>query len=219
MSHELRTPLTGVIGFSNLLETDVVGSTSGPQKEMLARIQTSSWHLIAIIDEILTFSRAEAGKLEAHPMPIDVVEAVREVLRMVEARAGELGLELSLEEKGDRIQISTDPGKLRQILVNLIGNAIKYTPTGSVLVLVDSSLSDWVAIRVSDTGPGIEPSQRERIFEPFTQIDGSLSRSTGGAGLGLAICRRLAQLLGGEVILESSTDAGSTFTLRLQKTR
>ena len=219
MSHELRTPLTGVIGFSNLLETDVVGSTSGPQKEMLARIQTSSWHLVGIIDEILTFSRAESGKLEVHATATDLVEVAREVLRIVEPQANDHGLRLSLEETGERLEISTDRGKVRQILINLVGNAVKYTPTGSVTVLIDTTESDWAAVHVSDTGPGIGAHLRELIFEPFTQVDGSHTRATGGAGLGLAICRRLAELIGGEVTLESTIGAGSTFTLRLPKTR
>ena len=215
MSHELRTPLTGVIGFSNLLETDVVGSTSVPQKEILSRIQASSWHLVGIIDEILTFSRAEAGKLEVHATPTNVVEMTREVIRMVEPQAAERGIRISLDEWGDRMELSTDRGKLRQIVLNLIGNAVKYTHQGSITVAVDTRDPEWSSISVQDTGPGIPAEMQEIIFEPFTQVDSSHTRSTGGAGLGLAISRRLSRLLGGDVTLESSLDAGSTFTLRL----
>ena len=217
MSHELRTPLTGVIGFSSLLETDVVGSTSVMQKEMLARIQASSWHLVSIIDEILTFSRAEAGKLEVHAELVDPVEAVREVLRIVEPQAIKRDLSLSLEEAGDRSPLLTDRGKLRQILLNLVGNAVKYTPTGSISVVVDTSRPRSTFIHVRDTGPGIPVDLRELIFEAFTQVDSSNTRSTGGAGLGLAICRRLARLLGGDVTLECAMGGGSTFTLRLPR--
>jgi len=217
MSHELRTPLTGVIGFSNLLETDVIGSTSLPQKEMLARIQASSWHLVSIIDEILTFSRADAGKLEIHASPTDIVETAREVLGIVEPQAAERGLNLSLEERGDRAIVSTDRGKLRQILLNMIGNAVKYTTDGSVTIVVDTTESNSVSIHVRDTGPGIDVEKQELIFEPFTQIDSSHTRSTGGAGLGLAICRRLAQLLDGDVTVTSALGRGSTFTLRLPR--
>ena len=216
MSHELRTPLTGVIGYADLLESEVFGPVSAKQHEALSRIKATSWHLVAVIDEILTLSRAEAGKVEVRSEPVDVAEIAFEVVRTLEPEATREGLDLRLrDDGGEPALVWTDPGKVRQILLNLIGNAIRYTRQGEVTIEVGRSAPGWLTVDVRDTGPGIAPEDQERVFGSFTQVDGSLTRSAGGTGLGLAISRRLAQLLGGDIALQSTPGEGSTFTLLL----
>lgn len=217
MSHELRTPLTAVIGHTDLLESEVFGPVTAKQQEALARIKASSWHLVAIIDEILTLSRAEAGKEEVRWAAVDLAEITQDVIGITEPKASADGLVLRLESADEPLPAWTDPGKVRQIVINLVGNAIKYTRQGEVTVQVNDSASEWLQIHVRDTGPGIAPEDQERVFEAFTQLDSSLTRGGEGTGLGLAICRRLARLLGGEIMLQSTPGEGSTFTLRLPR--
>jgi PAS domain S-box-containing protein len=215
MSHELRTPLTGVVGFADLLETQVLGPVNTRQRESLARIKTSSWHLIGIIDEILTLSRAEAGNEQVRSVETDVTELTRDVVRIVEPQATERGLGFDCSGLDSAAIVSTDPGKVRQILINLVGNAVKYTRTGRVDIRLDRAEPGVLLVHVRDTGPGIATEDLERIFEPFTQLDSSHTRPGGGTGLGLAICRRLARMLGGDVTVVSTPGQGSTFTFRL----
>jgi PAS domain S-box-containing protein len=217
MSHELRTPLSGVIGYADLLESEVFGPVSARQREALGRIKAASWHLVSVIDEILTLSRAEAGKVEVRAEEVDVAGIAAEVVGTLESEAAREGLDLRFHDAGRPSRVSTDQGKVRQILLNLLGNAIRYTRKGEVTVEVDRSAREWIAIHVRDTGPGIAPEDQERIFESFTQVDSSLTRTAGGTGLGLAIARRLAQLLGGDVALRSTPGEGSTFSLLLPR--
>jgi PAS domain S-box-containing protein len=215
MSHELRTPLSGVIGFADLMETEVLGPTTSRQQESLASIKASAWHLIGIIDEILTLSRADAGVEAVRWQDADLAELVREVVRTAWPRAAERGLELTSVGAAEPAPFRTDPGKLRQILINLVGNAVKYTDEGQVTVRLDRSAPDALRVQVEDTGAGIPAPELERIFEPFTQVDSTLTREATGTGLGLAICRRLARLMGGDVTVVSRVGEGSTFTLTL----
>ena len=215
MSHELRTPLTGVIGFVDVLETGVLGPTNEKQRDALSRIRASSWHLASIIEEILSFSRVEAGKEEVHYGEVDLAEVAREVVRMLQTQADSKGLSLHLEETDAALVCETDRLKVRQILLNLTGNSLKFTDTGSVVVRLERSGSAWIELQVRDTGPGIRPEDQERIFEPFTQVDGSHTRSGTGTGLGLAISRDLARLLGGDISVQSAPGEGSRFTVRL----
>jgi two-component system, chemotaxis family, CheB/CheR fusion protein len=217
MSHELRTPLTGVLGFAELLEREVLGPMSEQQRTALVRIKACSWHLVGIIDEILTFSRVEAGKEELHKEEVDLAKVAREVVEVVGMQADARGLELRLEPPGGAVVVRTDPGKVRQVLLNLVGNAVRYTASGSVAVEIDQSEPEWLQIHVRDTGLGIAAEDQERIFEPFTQLDSSHTRTGGGTGLGLAICRRLGRLLEGEVSLSSVVGQGSVFSLRIPR--
>jgi PAS domain S-box-containing protein len=215
MSHELRTPLTGVIGFADLLETEVLGPMTGQQQDSLSRIKASAWHLIGIIDEILTLSRVEAGSEEVRVEEVDVAEVIRDVVRILEPQAVARGLNIQLDGVVEVARIRTDAGKVRQVLINLVSNAVKYTREGNITVRVDRDGVSRLEVHVRDTGPGIAPENLERIFEPFTQVDASHTRVASGTGLGLAICRRLARLLGGDVLVRSEPGAGSTFTLQL----
>jgi PAS domain S-box-containing protein len=217
MSHELRTPLTAVIGFTDLLDTGVLGELTDQQRGPLKRISSSAWGLVQIIDEILTFSRADAGREQVRPASVEVVDLVRSAVDMLEPEAGRNGLTLSLEHEVPGITIHSDAGKIRQIVVNLVGNAVKFTECGEVRVAVLPWGGDGVEVRVTDTGPGIPPEQQDRIFEPFTQLDQTSTRVKGGTGLGLTVCRRLARLLGGEIAVESAAGRGSTFSLVLPR--
>jgi signal transduction histidine kinase len=214
MSHELRTPLNGMIGYAELLLTEVTGPLPEVQKGPVRRIKAGAWHLLGIIEEILTFARVEAGKEEVHLDNVDVVQLSRDgaALLLPQATAKRLDLRMSLPP--EPIVVQTDPGKLRQILLNLIGNAVKFTSEGEVELRVWKN-DDSVFFVVRDTGPGIPLKELDRVFEPFTQIDQSRTRTQGGTGLGLPVSRKLAHLLGGEVMLESQLGEGSSFTLQL----
>jgi PAS domain S-box-containing protein len=214
ISHELRTPLTAVIGYSDLLETGVLGELQEPQKQPLSRIRHSAWHLVELIDEILSFSRAEAGKEQVRLQETDAADVVGSVVSLLEPEATRRGVRLNGHVPVPA-RVITDSGKLRQIVMNLVGNAVKFTDQGEVSVLIETSDGGSITIRVRDTGPGIPPDQLEHIFEPFTQCDQEHTREKGGAGLGLAVSRRLARLLGGDVHVESVPGLGSTFSLTL----
>ncbi len=216
MSHELRTPLTAVIGLSDLLGTEVVGPMTERQKDMLGRIKASAWHLVTIIDEILTFSRTDAGKAEVQLEVVDVAEIVAGVAGMLRPESEARGLELVVLGTDQPLPAITDGGKLRQIIVNLVGNAIKYTEQGRVDVTLEADEAE-IRTHVGDTGVGIPCERLDEIFEPFVQLERPPQGRGGGAGLGLAICRRLARLLGGDVSVESTPGQGSTFTLRLPR--
>ncbi len=216
ISHELRTPLTAVIGLADLLRREVVGSVTEKQRKHLDRISASAWHLVAIIDEILTFTRSEAGKEEPRLASVDVAAVARSVVEMLLPEAETRGLALRLGGAEAPLPAITDEGKLRQILVNLLGNAVRYTDRGGIDLTL-AARPEWLEVRVHDTGVGIPAARLEDIFKPFVQVDGSSRRKRGGTGLGLAICRRLARLLGGDIGVESEPGAGSTFTLHLPR--
>jgi PAS domain S-box-containing protein len=216
MSHELRTPLGGVIGFADLLEAGVLGPMTDRQQEALTRIKTSSWHLVGIIDEILALARVEAGKEDINVADVDVAQIVQEVIPILEPQAAVKNLAFHAQGMNRPCTICTDPGKLRQILINLGGNAVKYTESGSISIELACN-ADHISIHVRDTGKGIEPGDHDRIFEPFTQVDSSYTRDSSGVGLGLAISRRFARLLGGDVTVSSQPGRGSCFTLALPR--
>jgi len=212
MSHELRTPLGAIIGYSDLLETEVIGPLSERQKEHMRRMKMGAWHLLGIIEEILTFSRLDAGREPVHAERVDPARIAADAVAMVEPQAQQKGLELRVHLPAQAPEISTDAGKLRQVLVNLLGNAVKFTDRGEVSLRMWSD-PEVLYVEVSDTGPGIPPEYLERIFEPFTQVDSSHTRVKGGTGLGLPVSRRLARLLGGELEVASTPGQGSRFTV------
>ncbi|HEX7119529.1 MAG TPA: ATP-binding protein [Longimicrobiales bacterium] len=217
MSHELRTPLTAVLGYADLLASEVSGALNERQREHINRIQQSALHLITIIDEILIFARTEAGKEEVRVATVDAAAIARDVAALLEPEANAKGIVLRTAKLDAPFPLDTDGGKLRQVLANLVGNAVKFTDHGEVVLELDASAADRVEFRVRDSGPGIPEDQHERIFEPFTQLDGSSTREKGGTGLGLTVCRRLTALLGGAVTVDSRPGAGSTFTVILPR--
>jgi signal transduction histidine kinase len=242
VSHELRTPLNAIVGFVDLLRDGVYGDLTARQAPPVERIAASATHLRHLVDQVLDIAKIAAGRLEVHSETIVLRPFVLNVVGELEPLITERGLNLSIAVGASLPRVRTDPTHLRQILVNLIGNAIKYTPAGGIAIRArmagvtattdvrrpspeDPTLlarspdrrKAWIALQVIDTGIGIAPSDQERIFDEFEQVNaGSRTDSMErGTGLGLAISRRLARLLGGEISVESQPGKGSTFTVWL----
>ena len=217
VSHEIRTPMTAILGYTELL-----GDPETPdddRTEYLGIIRRNGDHLVAVINDVLDLSKIEAGKLVVEPIPCSPFEVVAEVTSLMRWRAEEKGLAFELTYRSPLPEtITTDPTRVRQILINLIGNAIKFTAAGSVRVDVGfqpGAPRPRIVFAVLDTGIGLDAEEQARIFEAFTQADASTTRRFGGTGLGLAISKRLAEMLAGEVAVESTPGRGSTFSLAI----
>jgi signal transduction histidine kinase len=215
MSHELRTPLNAIAGYAQLLSMGVRGPITTEQRTDLTRIEQSQRHLLGLINDVLEFARIEAGRMEYHVGPVPVVELLSELEDFVRPQLRDRELEFECDQPANDVVVSADPDKARQILLNLLSNAVKFTPTKGRIDVRCRQLDGRVLIRVSDTGVGIAPDRLESIFEPFVQAHRTLTASTGGVGLGLAISRDLARAMGGDVRVESKVGEGSTFTLDL----
>ena len=215
MSHELRTPLNAIGGYAELLELGVSGPVTAQQREHLERIRRSQQHLLGIINDILNFSRIEAGQLTYDLGPVPLREAVQSVAHMIAPQAAAKNLHLEASDCPADVVARADRSKLEQILLNLLSNAVKFTDPGGRITLSCRRAERQISIRVSDTGVGIPDDQTEAIFEPFVQVGRSLTNLREGTGLGLAISRDLARAMGGDVMVESDVGVGSTFTLLL----
>ncbi|HEX6558025.1 MAG TPA: ATP-binding protein [Longimicrobiales bacterium] len=214
MSHELRTPLNAILGYAELLELGVAGSVTKQQRQQLERITASAWHLLTVIEEILTFSRVEAGREEVRLETVNLADLVDEAAAMVEPAAERKNLDFVVETPPADAMLRTDRGKVRQILLNLLSNAVKFTDAGRVECVCEIRPAG-VVFRVTDTGQGIAPEHCDRVFDPFWQAMQGATRKAGGTGLGLTVSRQLAQLLGGDVTLQSALGKGTTFTVTL----
>ncbi len=220
MSHEIRSPLTAIMGFAELL----LDRSTPPEEQRahLATIHRNGEHLLALINDILDISKVEAGKLEIERLDCAPVELLEDVRALMTAKLREKKLVLGIDyETQIPRRIHTDPVRLRQILVNLVGNAIKFTEFGGIRMAVGflaagAERPARLYVRVSDTGIGMTPEQLGRLFQPFVQADASTTRRFGGTGLGLSIARRLAQMLGGDIRAESQAGKGSTFTVEIE---
>ena len=218
MSHEIRTPMTAILGYADVLREESEGSEwAARHADSLDVISRNGHHLLAVINDILDISKIEAGRMTVERLPVDPAQLLHDTLQLLRPRATERGL--ALEAKLDPAlpaRMLSDPLRLRQILVNLIGNSIKFTERGGVTVVVrHDAIAHRIEFVVRDTGIGMSPEQLARVFEPFEQADSSLTRRYGGSGLGLPISRRLARMLGGTLDATSTPGGGSTFALAL----
>jgi signal transduction histidine kinase/CheY-like chemotaxis protein len=211
MSHEIRTPLAAIIGYAELIADE--GDNTAAHAEMAGTIRRNGEHLLALVGDILDLSKIEAGRVEIERIPTDPVACVRDVIDLLSPEATRRDLTLQFDVGPDMpAAVGLDPTRFRQVVLNLVGNAIKFTEEGGVAVRLDHHAgSNRLEVAVTDTGIGIEPARRARIFEPFRQADGSTTRRFGGTGLGLSISRRLCELLGGGLSLDSTPGMGSTF--------
>jgi signal transduction histidine kinase len=215
MSHELRTPLQAALGFSQLVRSGLYGPVNEEQIGILGRVERSQTHLVRLIDDILDFARLEAGRVRMDVELVPLREVVAELAPLVEPQARKKNIELSLLPPPDSISVRGDRHRLKQILVNLVGNAIKFTADGGTIRLDASADTDLATIRVVDSGVGIPADRLSAIFEPFVQVDEGHTRAHSGVGLGLAISRDLARAMGGDLTVESTLGVGSTFSVQL----
>jgi signal transduction histidine kinase len=214
MSHEFRTPLNAILGYTHMLLQGVSGDISESQRRSLTRIDSNSRHLLALINDILDITRIEAGRMPLHPSTFSVQQLVQEVMAELEPIIKRSNLEVSRRLPRTLPQLRSDRQKIKQIVVNLLSNALKFTHEGSVRISASYRTRDrMVLLSITDSGVGIAPGDQAKVFEDFRQLDNSPARGYGGTGLGLAICRRLAVMLGGTIELESEPGRGSTFTL------
>jgi signal transduction histidine kinase len=221
-SHDVKNPLGAADSYAQLLEDGLLGELSRKQKESVERIRRSIHASLRLIHDLLELARVEAGHLEVECVPTDIAQAAREVAEdfRAQAEAAGLALEVRLPEP---LRADTNPIRIRQVLGNLLSNAVKYTSEGRVAITAELRWNDdgkrpgtWVAIRVTDTGPGISEEKQEKIFQEFTRLDPDAPH---GAGVGLAISRRIARMLGGDITVESEEGRGSGFTLWLPRSQ
>jgi signal transduction histidine kinase len=217
MSHELRTPLNAISGYVDVLDLEIHGPLSAEQHASLARIGANQRHLLTLINDILSFAQLEAGRIAFDVRPLSAMELVASVESLVAPQAAARGVSYATEPCDPALCLRGDAERMRQILLNLVGNAIKFTPAGGRVVLSCDADERWVHLRVRDTGVGIAPAEQERIFDPFQQVGRRLSSPTEGVGLGLAISRDLARAMEGELSVESAPGEGSTFTVRIPR--
>ncbi len=219
MSHELRTPLNAIGGYAQLLQLGIGGPVSAEQREQLERIQRSQHHLLGIINDILNFSRVEAGQVTYELALFEASEVIEAVAPMVALQAQAKRIRLKVAECSESIVAMADRAKVEQVLLNLLSNAVKFTPEDGEIEIDCGMTEDHMWISVTDTGIGIPAEQMETIFAPFVQVGRSLANPKEGAGLGLAISRNLTRAMHGDLKVESVQGAGSTFTLHLPRAR
>ena len=215
VSHELRTPLNSIIGFSGVLQKNLQQRLSNRDLEYLGKINRNGKHLLGLINNILELAKTETGKLHPVIRPLDPVRLVSEVVEMLQPQASAKQLYLELDIDQPPGEISSDADKFEQILVNLIGNAIKFTHQGGVTIYLDTTADHHLQIDIEDTGIGIAEEQLHFIFEPFRQADSGINRRYEGTGLGLTIARNLVTLLNGTITVDSHPGVGSRFRMRL----
>jgi PAS domain S-box-containing protein len=214
MSHELRTPLNSIIGFTGVLLMGRVGPLNEEQVKQLGMVKGSAQHLLALVNDVLDLSKIEAGQLKVEKAPFDVRRVLEQAIRALRPQAERKGLSLVAELSPNVGMLVGDSRRFEQILLNLLSNAVKFTDAGRITV-VCSPRDGWLVTSVADTGIGIRPEELTGLFRPFQQLESGISRRYEGTGLGLSICRRLLDLLGGDIAAESEPGKGSTFTFRL----
>ena len=213
MSHELRTPLNAIIGFSQVLKEQMYGDLNAKQADYVDDVLSSGQHLLNLINDILDLAKVEAGRMELQPTTFDLPEVFETAVSMVRERATRQGLRLTMAVDPSVGRLEADERKVKQILFNLLTNAVKFTPAGGQVTLAASVVDDQIEISVRDTGVGITAEDQERIFEEFYQV--GLAKTQEGTGLGLALTRRLVEVHHGRLSVESELGVGSTFTVML----
>jgi signal transduction histidine kinase len=219
VSHDLRTPLNAIIGYADLLDEGIPVALPPQSRQSVQRMRTSARHLMYLLNELLAFARLDGGSEPPRLAPCDVCAVAREVAVVMERLAQERGLTFRLCVPDTPVDAETDADKLRQVLLNLVGNAVKYTARGEVEMKVQPESAERVQIAIRDTGPGIAPEHLEQIFEPFWQVDRTQRTLGGGTGLGLSVVRRTLELLGGDIRVESALGEGSTFVVSVPRTQ
>ena len=218
MSHELRTPLNAIIGLTEMMVKNAARFGTEKALEPLRRVNAAGTHLLSLINEILDLSKIEAGKLELNPESVNLPRLIDEVVGTAGQLAEKNKNHLIVEAQGNVGALNADPMRLKQILLNLLSNACKFTKEGEVALRVRKVVADgrdWVELAVADTGIGMTAEQQTKLFQDFTQADSLTARRYGGTGLGLAISRKLARMMGGDVTVTSEPGKGSVFTVRL----
>jgi two-component system, NarL family, sensor histidine kinase BarA len=217
-SHELRNPLNIIINCVRIVREGMCDDRE-EELEFLKRADDTAIHLLGIINDILDISKIEAGKLSVSLKPIDLTQILKDVINIQSVNIQKKGLQLNIPQLEDTIPVNADSAKLKQVLLNIIGNATKFTEEGSITISIDIQESDnkaEVFIKVKDTGIGIDPAQQSKLFRPFVMVDDANARKFGGTGLGLAISRNLMELMGGTITLESQgSNLGTTITMTL----
>jgi signal transduction histidine kinase len=214
MSHELRTPLNAILGYTELIIDKIYGDVPENIQEVLERVEKNGRHLLGLINDVLDLSKIEAGQLVLSLNDYSMQEVVHTVFTAVESLAAEKNLELKISVSSDLAYGKGDEQRISQVLLNLVGNAIKFTEKGEVRVEATAS-NDTFVVSVSDTGPGLSEADQQGIFEEFHQVDGSSTRKKGGTGLGLSIAKRIVELHGGRIWVESTLGKGSIFWFTL----
>ena len=217
MSHELRTPLNAIIGLTEMMVTNAARFGTEKAHEPLQRVNRAGTHLLGLINQVLDLSKIEAGKLELNPQVVQLMPLIDEVIGTARQLAEQNKNQLAVDTPADLGTLTVDPMRLRQILLNLLSNACKFTKEGEVKLRASraSNGRHWIELSVSDTGIGMTPEQQAKLFEEFAQADKTTAQRFGGTGLGLAITRKLARMMGGDVTVASEPGKGSVFTLRL----
>jgi signal transduction histidine kinase len=217
MSHELRTPLNAIIGLTEMIVTNVAKFGAEKVEEPLRRVNAAGTHLLGLINQVLDLSKIEAGKLELNPQTVELAPLIDEVIGTARQLADQNKNRLSVETQENLGSLTIDPMRLRQILLNLLSNACKFTKQGEVKLVARKVTNgrQWVELSVCDTGIGMTPEQQAKLFEEFAQADATTAQRFGGTGLGLAITRKLARMMGGDVTVASEPGKGSVFTVRL----
>jgi PAS domain S-box-containing protein len=227
MSHELRTPLNAILGMSECLQAEIFGSINERQAKSIATIERSGQHLLSLINDILDVSKIAAGKLELEIVEVSIANLCKSSLTFVKQQAERKQIQLQLQLQNQLGKISVDRRRMTQVAINLLANAVKFTPQGGSVTLsagiatpdlTQSTQGDWIRLAVIDTGIGISPTDRERLFQPFIQVDSNLNRQYEGTGLGLALVKQIVELHGGYVTLESELGQGSCFSVYLPYT-
>jgi PAS domain S-box-containing protein len=220
MSHELRTPLNAISGYADLMLGGVAGELSIEQRDYVERIRKSEQHLLDLISTLMDFAKLEGGKLDVTVSDVPVADILIRIEPLVRSQARSKGHTLRIEIPAENLIVQADPDRTVQVLLNLVTNAIKFTPNAGTITVEAKKDDDMVSVRVMDSGPGVAAQNAERIFQPFVQLERSLTRNHGGAGLGLAISRELARAMNGDVLLEengSRAETGAVFVLRLRR--